>query len=68
MRPQLSDFFSVTSDREKDDSSNFRKNFKDRYETANGSDSFDNYLEVYRTYISEVWSELLFYRADLSSK
>jgi len=52
----------------KERASNFRKPFKDRYETANGADSFDNYLEVYRTYISEVWSELLFYRADLSSK
>ncbi len=47
---------------------NYRKPFKDRYEAAHGADSFDNYLEVFRTYASDVWSELLFYRADLSSK
>jgi len=47
---------------------NFRKPFKDRYESANGPDSFDNYLEVFRNYVTDVWSELLFYRADLSSK
>ena len=42
--------------------------FKERYEKANGEDSFDHYLEVLREYLSESWSELLFYRADLSSK
>jgi hypothetical protein len=46
----------------------FRKPFKERYEAVHGADSFDDYLEVYRTYVSDVWSELLFYRADLSSK
>jgi hypothetical protein len=42
--------------------------FKERYEKANGEDSFDHYLEVLREYLNESWSELLFYRADLSSK
>lgn len=47
---------------------NFRKPFKDRYEAIHGADSFDEYVEVYRNYVADVWSELLFYRADLSSK
>jgi hypothetical protein len=42
--------------------------FKARYETANGEDSFDHYLEVLREYLKDSWSELLFLRADLSSK
>jgi hypothetical protein len=33
-----------------------------------GPDTWDNYLVVQRKYIHELWSELLFYRADLSSK
>jgi hypothetical protein len=52
----------------KERASGFRKPFKERYEAANGEDSFDNYLDVLRNYVSESWSELLFYRADLSSK
>ena len=42
--------------------------FKDQYEKTHGADSFDAYLEILRNYVSEQWSELLFYRADLSSK
>lgn len=42
--------------------------FKERYEKANGEDSFDHYVEMLREYLKESWSELLFYRADLSSK
>jgi len=42
--------------------------FKERYEKANGEDSFDHYVEMLREYLNESWSELLFYRADLSSK
>jgi len=42
--------------------------FKERYETANGPDSFDKYVDMLREYLNESWSELLFYRADLSSK
>jgi hypothetical protein len=46
----------------------FRKPFKDRYETANGEDSFENFLDVLRDYVKDIYSELLFFRADLSSK
>jgi len=42
--------------------------FKERYEKANGEDSFDKYIDVLREYLNDAWSELLFYRADLSSK
>lgn len=42
--------------------------FKDQYEKIHGTDSFDDYLEILRTYVADAWSELLFYRADLSSK
>ena len=52
----------------KEKNPNFRKSFKDRYEAAHGPDSFDGYLEILRTYVADAWSELLFYRADLSSK
>ena len=47
---------------------NFLKPFKDRYEAIHGADSFDDFLEVLRNYVAEQWFELLFYRADLSSK
>ncbi len=46
----------------------FRAPFKGRFEKANGEDSFDEYLETVREYLRDSWSELLFYRADLSSK
>jgi hypothetical protein len=42
--------------------------FKAQYEAIHGPDSFDDYLEILRNYVAEQWSELLFYRADLSSK
>lgn len=42
--------------------------FKDNYEKANGSGSWDGYLEILRNYVDNIWSELLEYRADLSSK
>jgi hypothetical protein len=42
--------------------------FKEQYEKIHGADSFDGYLEILRNYVAEQWSELLFYRADLSSK
>lgn len=47
---------------------NFRKPMKERYEAVNGNDSWDNWTEVQRNYLDNVWSELLFLRADLSSK
>lgn len=46
----------------------FMKPMKERYESAHGAGSFDPYLEMIRTYVDNAWSELLFYRADLSSK
>ncbi len=46
----------------------YRKPFKGRYEAVNGEDSYDGYLDILRNYISDSWSELLFLRADLSSK
>jgi hypothetical protein len=46
----------------------FRKPFKERYEATNGADSFQDFTDVIREYISNAWSELLFFRADLSSK
>ena len=46
----------------------FRKPFKERYETSNGADSFEDFLDVLREYLNDSWSELLFFRADLSSK
>jgi hypothetical protein len=45
-----------------------KPSFKERYERANGEDSFDNFMEMIREYLNDAWSELLFYRADLSSK
>ena len=42
--------------------------FKSRYEKANGEDSFDHYVQMLQDYLKDSWSELLFYRADLSSK
>jgi hypothetical protein len=42
--------------------------FKSRYEKENGDDSFDGFIEMLQQYLNEAWSELLFYRADLSSK
>jgi hypothetical protein len=47
---------------------NFRKPMKERYEAVNGADSWDDWLDVQRNYLDKVWSELLSYRADLSSK
>ena len=46
----------------------FRKPFKERYEGANGEDSFEDFLDTLREYLNDAWSELLFFRADLSSK
>jgi hypothetical protein len=42
--------------------------FKKQYELIHGNFSYDGYLETLRNNISEIWSELLFYRKDLSSK
>jgi hypothetical protein len=52
----------------KERATGFRKPFKERYEAANGENSFDNYLTTIRDYLDKSWSELLSFRADLSSK
>jgi hypothetical protein len=46
----------------------FRKPFMERYEAANGTASSAEYLQVLRDHVRDSWSELLFYRSDLSSK
>ena len=45
-----------------------KESLKSRYEKANGEDSFDKYVTMLQEYLKDSWSELLFYRADLSSK
>jgi hypothetical protein len=52
----------------KERNKDFRKPFKERYNTVNGEDSYEAYLESVRQYVEKAWSELLFMRADLSSK
>jgi hypothetical protein len=46
----------------------FRKPLKERYEEMYGADSWNDVDEFFQKYVSDVWSELLFLRADLSSK
>ncbi len=43
-------------------------NYKDRYEKANGQDSFDEYLNVLQNLIEKSWSELMELRPELGSK
>ena len=52
--------------KELDDS--FRKPFPERYAAANGDGSWATFLDDYAKNVEKRWSELLFYRADLSSK
>lgn len=46
----------------------FRKSFVDTYEKIHGQGSWGIFNDNVKEYIGEQWSELLFYRADLSSK
>lgn len=46
----------------------FRKPFPERYNTTNGANSWSDFLKDYANAVERRWSELLFYRADLSSK
>ena len=46
----------------------FLKPFRETYEALHGVGSWEDYLDTLREYASESWSELLFLRADLSSK
>ena len=52
----------------KEKASDFRKPFKDTYDSVHGAGAYEEYLEDLRLYVNEVWSELLFMRKDLSSK
>ena len=46
----------------------FRKSFVDAFEKIHGKGSWGIYNDNVKEYINEQWSELIFYRADLSSK
>ena len=46
----------------------FRKPLKERYNTANGAGSFDQFLKDYADDVENRWSELLTFKPDLSSK
>jgi hypothetical protein len=52
----------------KERAAGFRKPFKESYESVNGEGSYAQYLKDVAEYVNESWSELLFLRADLSSK
>ena len=46
----------------------YRKPMAERYNTAYGAGSWDAYLVDYAKYVDHRWSEILVYRAELSSK
>ncbi len=46
----------------------YRKPFKERFEAANGDDTYATFLEHIRESSDNSWSEMLFYRPDLSAK
>lgn len=46
----------------------YRKPLPERFTAANGAGSWDTYLADYAKAVESRWSELLFYRADLSSR
>ena len=48
--------------------SGFRAPLKERYEKANGADSYDEWTRFLQTNLNSMWSEMLYFRADLSSK
>ena len=52
--------------KELDDS--YRKPFAERYNAAHGDGAWAKWLEDYAKNVESRWSEMLFYRADLSSK
>jgi len=52
----------------KERNGDFRKPMKERFNTVNGDDSYDAYMDGIRKYTDKTWSELLFFREDLSSK
>jgi hypothetical protein len=46
----------------------YRKPMSERYNMSHGQGSWDYYLQDYSKYVESRWSELLLFRADLSSK
>jgi hypothetical protein len=46
----------------------FRKTIQERYNAVYGEGTWDSYLDDYAKYVEKRWNEMLFYRADLSSK
>ncbi len=52
----------------KERAAGFRKPFKETYESVNGEGSYAQFQNDLADYVDETWSELLFLRADLSSK
>ncbi|MDL5047085.1 hypothetical protein QQ054_13750 [Oscillatoria amoena NRMC-F 0135] len=52
----------------KERETSFRKPFTERYNETYGPNSYDEYLETIQRFTSRVWSEMILYRADLSSK
>jgi hypothetical protein len=46
----------------------YRKPIGVMFESVNGAGSWNSYLQDYAKYVESRWSELLFYRAELSSK
>ncbi len=52
----------------KEKAAGFRKPFKETFESVNGEGSHAQYLKDVAEFVDESWNELLFMRADLSSK
>lgn len=52
----------------KEKTEGFRPPFKEAYEKIFGKGSFDLYIDNIAEYTNDSWSELIFFRADLSSK
>jgi hypothetical protein len=52
----------------KEMNSGFRTPIKERYEKANGPDSYDEWIDFMKHHIEKSWSEMLYFRADLSSR
>lgn len=61
-------FVSRYKDGWKERDSSYRKPFKERYNTVNGDNAFNSYLEAIQKYVESSWGEMLIYRKDLSSK
>lgn len=46
----------------------FRKSFMERYKAEYSDSGYNEYLTAVQQFVDKTWSELLIYRADLSSK